>query len=166
MSDRQTQPAAAPDPTFPQGYSRAFETFVEDPHDLIGLIAYALYKQAVREAMRANRPVLPPGHRHPTATELAAYRGDAEQRLQTFGASLVEEATPDIMEQGAARAIRAASADIVATVNRRTSFGAALLVNLTAWVITLAVTALLVLTIYLPNWPADLVERLRNLTGR
>jgi len=47
-----TPPAAS------TSYSRAFETFVQDPDDLVGLLAYALYKRHIREAFLADRPLI------------------------------------------------------------------------------------------------------------
>lgn len=143
-------------------YSRAFETFVQDRDDLIGLIAYALYKQNMREMAASGRPPLPPPLRVPTPTETDAYRGDAERRLQNFAAEATREATPDIIEHGVTAAINAAAVELTSVINRRTSLRAAIAANLVAWIVTAAITIVVIATIYLPNWQADLVERLRQ----
>jgi hypothetical protein len=142
-------------------YSRAFETLVEGPTDLVGLVAYALYKQAIREAGMGGRPMMPPLHRFPIPTERSAYRGDAERRLQAFAALATEQATPGIITKGVELTVEAARIELIEALNRRTSFTAAILSNLAAWVITLAVTVLLLVTIYLPNWQADLIAGIR-----
>jgi uncharacterized membrane protein len=142
-------------------YSRAFETLVEDPNDLVGLLAYALYKQTIREAVCVGRPVLPPSHRFPATTERAAYRGDAERRLQSFAAAATDEATPDIIARGVGLAVEAAKIELIQTVYRRTHFLSAIGVNLAAWVITLAITVLLLVTVYLPSWQSNLVDRIK-----
>ena len=144
-------PPLAPQPT---QYSRAFDTLVEDPDDLVGLLAYALYKQTVRESVASGRTPLPPAQRHPAPTERAAYRGDAERRLQNFAAAATEEATPEIIARGVGIAIDAARIELTDTINRRTSFWTAIGINLAAWIITLAITVLLLLAVYLPNWQA------------
>ena len=96
----QAQPSSA--------YSRAFETFVSGQDDLTGLIAYALYKQSLREAALSGRVLPAAAHRAPTLTEVSAYRGDAERRLQTFVANAVDMASPDIIERGVGISIEAA----------------------------------------------------------
>lgn len=148
-------------PSPPPDYSRAFETLVEDPNDLVGLLAYALYKQTVREAVSVGRPILPPSHRFPAATERAAYRGDAERRLQSFAAAATDEATPDIIARGVGVAVEAAKIELMQTIHRRTHFLSAIGVNLAAWVITLAITVLLLVTVYLPSWQSNLVDRIK-----
>jgi hypothetical protein len=142
-------------------YSRAFETLVEDPNDLVGLVAYALYKQTVREAAATGRLTVQPRHRFPTPTERSAYRGNAERRLQSFAAVATQQATPEIMAKGIGSAVEAAKVELLQALERRTSFVNAILSNLVAWIITLAVTVLLIVTIYLPNWQADLLERIK-----
>ena len=144
-----------------QQYSRAFETFVEGSGDLVGLIAYALYKQNLREVAAAGRQVPPAIERRPTQTESSAYRGDAERLLQTFAAQAVKEATPGIVAEGVGSAVGAARGDLEKLIRQRTSIGAAIWTNLVAWVITLAITVLIVTAFYLPNWQASLVDRLR-----
>jgi uncharacterized membrane protein len=146
-------------------YSRAFETLVEDPNDLVGLLAYAPYKQTVREAVSVGRPVLPPSHRFPATTERAAYRGDAERRLQSFAAAATDEATPEIIARGVGLAVEAAKIELIQTIHRRTHFMSAIGVNLAAWVITLAVTVLLLVTVYLPSWQSNLIDRIKAAQG-
>jgi hypothetical protein len=147
----------------PASHSRAFETFVSGQDDLIGLIAYALYKQNLREVAQSGRPLPLAAARVPTPTEVSAYRGDAERKLQTFAANVVDVATPDIVERGVGIAIDAAKVELVEVINRRTSAKTAIVTNLAAWVITLAITVLLLVTIYLPNWQAGLIEHLKDI---
>ena len=159
-----TPPAASP------SYSRAFETFVQDPDDLVGLLAYSLYKRHIREAFLADRPH-PSDRRTPTDTELAAFRGDAERRLQTFAASAIDQASPEIVQGSIARSVESitgvvdqAKTEIVRAVERRTSLGPAIAANVLGWAVTLALTVLVITGIYLPNWAGDLVDRLRGTT--
>jgi hypothetical protein len=144
-------------------HSRAFETFVRTQDDLIGLIAYALYKQNLREVAISGRPLPLAAARVPTPTEVSAYRGDAERKLQTFAANAVDMATPDIVERGVGTAIDAATLQLTEVINRRTSARVAIATNIAAWVITLAITVLLLVTVYLPDWQADLIEHLKDV---
>lgn len=63
-------------------YSCAFEKLVIDGEgDVVGLLAYALFKQSVREAAMAGE-VLPAAQRNPTATSIKAHRDAAEKLLK------------------------------------------------------------------------------------
>lgn len=146
-------------------HSRAFETFVQDSDDLVGHLAYALYKQAVRERAATGLPVLPSAERRPIDSEIRAYRGDAGRRLQAFADTAIEEARPDILHEGVSAAMVRAEAAIRDEIVRRTSLRAAIAANVIAWLITLAATVLIVFTFYVPNFQADLVARLRAPLG-
>lgn len=115
----------------------------------------------MRETAKRGSLIPQSTHRFPTATERSAYRGDAERRLQSFAVVVTEQATPRIMTQGVGLAVEAAKIELIQALNRRTSFSSAIVSNLAAWVITLAVTVLLLVTVYLPNWQADLIARIR-----
>jgi hypothetical protein len=144
-------------------HSRAFETFVDDdPEDLVGLLAYGLYKQNLREAAMRGSPVPPSVHRHPTTTELNAYRGDAERRLQRFADAAIAQATPEIVQDGVGNAVEHAVIELTDVINTKTSLKAAIFANVIAWVITLAVTIIIVTAFYLPNWQADLIDRIKT----
>ena len=62
-----------------EAYSRAFETLVQGPdEDIVGLLAYSLFKASIRERVRGGQDV--PRHlRNPTTAETDAYRGQAER---------------------------------------------------------------------------------------
>jgi len=65
------------------------------------------------------------------------------------------------MAQGVGIAIDAARINLIETINRRTSVWTAIGVNLAAWIITLAITVLLLVAVYLPNWQAALLEHVK-----
>lgn|GEM_PF-4380720 len=134
---------------------------MEAPDDLVGLLSYALYKQTIREAVSRGQAVLPRASRQPAPTERAAYRGDAERRLELFSASATVAAAPGIIANGLGASIGLAKTEVIQAIHRRTSFATAIGANLAAWAITLAVTVLLLVTVYLPNWQASLIERVR-----
>ena len=87
-------------------YNTVYEKLVQRDDDLIGLIAYALYKQHKRDWLIAYRQR---EGREPSAAELSAYlmsqqldrtvlmyRERAEAVLNQFGEQIIDRATPDI----------------------------------------------------------------------
>ena len=88
----------APDlTTIPAGgaHSRAFEALTEgDYDDVVGLLAYALYKKAIWEAVANGTRPTPGPNRNPQTTEVQAYRSAAERRLQKFAAQAVMMPVP------------------------------------------------------------------------
>jgi hypothetical protein len=142
------------------GHSTAFESFVGANDDLTGLVAYALYKQVIREKAAAGITT-PSGHRQPTPTELDNYRNAAKGHLQRFAAEVTTAATPQIIAEALGTSIETAQVEVVKAIHRRTSFWSAIGTNLAAWVITLAITVLLLIGVYLPNWQSHLIEAIR-----
>lgn len=137
-----------PGPAGPQRYSLAFEKFVDSrdgENDVVGLLAYALFKQSVRETARAGTAA-PGDRRDPSPTTVDAYRGAASQLLTGVIDRAIEEATPEIQQSATLAAISTAGSEIKSHVTQRTSFGSALLTNIIAWLVTLAIAALVVIT--------------------
>lgn len=52
-------------------HSKAFETLVQEPDDVVGYLAYALYKEGIRERVRAGQDV-PRYLRNPTKPDTEA----------------------------------------------------------------------------------------------
>jgi len=127
-------------------YSKAFENFVstEDGNDdVVGLVAYALYKQAIREeALRSGEPPSPI-QRDPSQTMVRTYRAAAEQSLTKIVQIAIEASTPDIQRSSILNSIDAAVVEIKGHTTSRTDFGYALFTNIFAWIITLAAASLI-----------------------
>ena len=51
------KPQLSEPPRHAEPHSKAFETFVRDTEDLVGLLAYAFYKESIRERVRAGQDV-------------------------------------------------------------------------------------------------------------
>ncbi|WP_349601241.1 hypothetical protein [Azospirillum argentinense] len=163
---------ASPPPVPPgggQSFSKAFDNMVQGSDDTVGLLAYALFKQAIRED--AARGVRTNGAtRDPTATMVEVFRSSAKRRLEEFANKAIVEATPDLQQSGFSNAVTALTqnldavqANLMTHVEQRTNWKSAIGTNLVAWVITLAVTVLILNAIYLPIWQADLIERFKTL---
>ncbi|RYF00493.1 MAG: hypothetical protein EOO77_33945 [Oxalobacteraceae bacterium] len=113
-------------------------------------MAYALFKQAIRE--EAASGALPTGDaRNPSATTVKTYRAAAEQLLTGIVDRALDAATPDIQQSALLAAIEGAAGQIKSHVTERTGFGSALLTNLIAWVLTLAIAALVLILAARPS---------------
>jgi len=123
-------------------YSRAFDNIVQDEEDVVGLLAYALYKRAIREdAQQGQRSS--GDTRNPSRTVVETYRQAAERTLSQVIAGSLEAARPELQISAASDAVENAEIRIISHVNSRTSFGQALLTNIVAWGFTLFVTVLI-----------------------
>lgn len=127
-----------PTPPTQVEYSRAFENLVGDDNDLVGLLAYALFKQSVREAVQQGQTS--PFSRNPPASVVNTYRLSATRRLEQFAASVVDDQKIELLDSTTVEAVRNAASDIKVHVSQRTNFGSALLTNIIAWLVTLAIT--------------------------
>ncbi|MBO31348.1 MAG: hypothetical protein CL439_08105 [Acidimicrobiaceae bacterium] len=138
-----------------QGYSLAFDNIVQDEDDVVGLLAYALYKRAVREDAEAGRATL--GHkRNPSPTVVETYRSAAERRLSEVIEASIDEARPELQISAALDAIGTAKSDLREHVTRRTNWLPQLVTNVVAWAFTLLVATLLFAALDRPS-PAEVV---------
>ncbi len=132
-------------------YSLAFETFVREPEDIVGLLAYSLFKASIRERVRGGQEV--PRHlRNPTAAETDAYPGQAERILERYAEGVIAEAEPGITT--AARGT--AKDEIIAEVRSRTRAWPAIGYGVVAWFISIVITVVVVLAS--PGWVRDLLN--------
>ena len=121
-------------------YSRAFENLVTNGDgDIVGLLAYGLFKQAVREAAR-NGDVASGVNRNPSATMVSVHRDAAEQRLSELVDIAIENARPDIESSALRRSVETSEAAVKAHIDRRTGFWIAVVAGIVAWVLSLIVT--------------------------
>jgi len=151
----------------PRPYSRAFENFVAsegEEDDVVGLIAYALFKQAIREEA-ASGAAAPGDSRNPSATTVRTYRAAAEQLLTDVIGRAIDEATPEIQQSAVLTAIDNATGLVNAHVTERTGFGSALLTNIVAWVITLAIACLIIVMATRPSVEQALVNAVNQPMG-
>lgn len=129
----------------PHKYSKAFENMVsEGADDIVGLLAYALLKQNIRED--ASRGVHIDGAlRDPTPITVNLYRSSAEQRLSAFAASAIDEARGEIQESAVLSAVQQLESNLTAHVTNRTGVGSAILTNIAAWAVTGFITIIIIL---------------------
>lgn len=114
------------------------------------MIAYALFKRAVREEAQAGRKS-PGYHRDPPPTVVDTYRAASERLLQQVIQANIEAATPELQKSAALDAVETARTELKGHIDTRTSFGQALASNLVAWVLTLFIGTML---LFLSRGPA------------
>lgn len=128
-----------------QTYSTAFERLVRDEDDLIGLLAYAHYKSDKRDLARSGT-VGPDdlARHHLTLTDrlIQQYRDNALRRLEAYAEQVVSAAEPEIQERTRTDAIEANANVILTELRSRTLWWQAILWNVLAWLISLAITGL------------------------
>lgn len=166
MTDTPGRPVAGSATLEPSGqaYSRAFECFTKnDPRDVEGLLAYALYKNAIREK-KANGQDVPPATRTPVPSEVQTYRSQAQLLLRDFGLAAIQDAERDWQEYRSKAEILAVKTSIESLsiripesaksvidslgnqIKASTNFRSAVIANLVAWLASLGITALVILT--------------------
>lgn len=138
----------------PRRYSLAYERFVQADNDTVGLLAYALFKSAVRQEAMAGADV-GAAPRAPVAAMIEVYRQAAEQRVSQVIADAIAQATPDIQASATVEAVNAAREAAIAASNsvegnlkshidEKTSFKQAMLTSFAGWLLTLGVTAIII----------------------
>jgi hypothetical protein len=142
-------------------YSRAFERLVQSDADLPGLLSYALYKQAIREAALHGRSPQGLDHRDLTPTEITVYRAMANDRLTALANSVIKQATPKIAETALRAEIGRLQDSLTQTIEHATSWRAAISINLVAWLLSIAITFLIAVA-GLPTWTLALITKIKG----
>lgn len=137
----------------PPAYSRAFEILVEKPNDIVGLLAYAKFKEHVREAALAGTP---PDQIDRTLTPaiISAFRLAAEQMITEMLNEGIEAAAPDIQQSATMAALEANHREVISVIERerahieghvtaKTGFVGAFLTNLLAWGASLIIVVII-----------------------
>lgn len=150
-------------------YNRVFEMYVNADDDLVGLVAYALYKERKRAwiietkeqagAVALDQAALDSHERNATL-ELTVrdFREKAESVLAAYSDAYVELQTPRIREEAISKEISDARAGIDRSTNYTRQLGQSLIVS----VITVIVMVLLVVATAL--FGIDPLDGLRSLT--
>jgi hypothetical protein len=143
-------------------HSRAFEALVSGPDDIIGLLAYATYKQSVRETVLSGQAAADRLARNLPPALVGALRSSAEQMLTKVVSEGIAQATPDIQNTATTAILNTHRAEVLtalqdererieAHVSARTGFLPSFLTNLSAWLATLVIA---VAILYLANRPS------------
>jgi hypothetical protein len=133
-------------------YSKAFERLVRpgeagDDGDLVGLLAYAYYKRDKRELVLTGElpdELLRDHYKTLTSGLIEQYRESALRRLEAYAQTVVATVEPEIREGTRTEAITSAKNEVIAAVQNSTTWWLAILWNVLAWLISLAITFLVI----------------------
>lgn len=106
-------------------YNRVYEKLVGNDSELVGMLAYAIYKKMKREWILANRPSraeVDGFHKTVTETQLELCRNEASGLLVKYADAVLEQSAPAYRQDGA-------NSEIVAEVKRQQSLWKNILVN-------------------------------------
>ena len=134
-------------------YSRAFEQIVKQPDDIVGLLAYALYKKVLHTKMREGQTIPAPAQRVLTDTEIGLYTDQADRYLRLFSAKIIEQETPRILQSALLREVRKATG----------FWWPGVAIGVVAWLISIVITILVVYSA--PSWVQDLVHHITPPPG-
>lgn len=148
----------ATNPLLVPEHSRAFEKLVQEPDDIVGLLAYALYKRTINERKAAGHGVLSPKDRDPQGHEISLHRDQAENYLRTFAQTAIEEEKSAIwvenikvLSKDILFGVNEAKNDIKVAIKRGTGFWwPGVVIGVVAWFLSLIIT--LVIYVNTPDW--------------
>lgn len=130
----------------------------DNPEDIVGLLAYALFKKTVREEVRdGQRAAGAP--KNPTPGTVKLYRDAAEQQLQTFAAGAIDEATPEVRQSAMLDRLETMGSELQRHVTAATGTGRAIWTNFLGWALTLAFSVLILVSLRIPE-VAEFLSRL------
>lgn len=132
-------------------YSTAFDRMTQgNPKDILGLVAYALYKRMIRdevlEGVRSSGKI-----KNPSDTTVEFFRDAAFQELQNFAANAIDEATPELQNSAYLERVEIMGANLERHISNSTSAGRAIWTNMAGWVITIGFTILAILILRFPD---------------
>lgn len=122
----------------------------EDSRNLVGLVAYALYKQNLREEIKSGARN-PNALNIPTGPQLDFFKSAAEQRLAEFASQAIDEARLEIQESAVLEQIKTGQAELEQHITDSTGFGRAIVTNVAGWLITIGISVLVFLFTLLPG---------------
>lgn len=165
----ETTPTTALGELKSQSYSKAFENFVKETDDTVGLLAYALFKQTINED--AVRGVLTESEkRNPGKILVERFRDSAHRKLEEFGSKMVDEARPILQRSAVSEALsglndnlESVQANLITCINEKTRIRYGILASLAGWLISIALTILLVTSLYLPNLLNNAIDQTKKL---
>lgn len=157
--DEAAEKSGLPVATPSGNYSRIFERLVRDADDLVGLVAYGLYKQSKRDwiirfyeenGSRPGQADLENHYKYFSApADLERFRSEAEKMMLSFAEVIVDDRQPEIEDAVRNREFLTTKNEIIQEIRERTSFWGSVTANMVAWGLSLAVT-IAIITIF--NW--------------
>lgn len=134
-----------------RAYSTALDKIAgSNPDDIVGLVAYTLYKQNVREeTIQGARNISTLNN--PTDYQVAFYRRAAEQVVATYAAHAIDEARAEIQRSALLDRFEASEAEIMQHVTNSTGTLRSVWTNFLGWCVTIVITLVVFLLGLLPG---------------
>lgn len=158
--------ADAKGPEAPKGHNPVFESLVGDGSNLVGMIAYSIYKKCKREWIVQNNPTpdrIADYHETITPTALELYKNEAESRLAGFAESIMQTSADSFRREGAnneiVKAVKASNVETIGEVKRQQNFWKNLGVNLAGSLVFAFALFLFGLIVFAPG-PVDFAKRI------
>lgn len=132
-----------------------------DPSDIVGLVAYSLYKLQVREEIiqgGRNRGAL----KNPSAYQVSFFRNTAEQMVAGFAANAIDEAKPEIQRSAIMDRLEATEVQIIQHVSNSTGMLRSVSISFLGWCVTVVIMLAVVLLGVFPS----LEKRLEGMINR
>ncbi|WP_375459544.1 hypothetical protein [uncultured Enterovirga sp.] len=131
--------------SFSTAFDKLVRTDASGDEDIIGLLAYAIYKRDKRDLAVSgalDETHLRQHHKTLTPGLVEQYRDGALRRLEIFSSAVLARAEPDIREAARVEAVERARDDIISVVRTSTTWWVSILWNVIAWLISLAIVFL------------------------
>lgn len=122
----------------------------DNPDDVIGLVAYALYKKMIREDVIEGVRIAGKA-KNPSDATVEFYRNSAQQVLQTFAANAIDEAAPEIQQSALLDRVETMGSELQQHITKSTGTGRAIWTNIVGWAVTIAFTVLALIAVRLPD---------------
>lgn len=138
------EPAAKSDREFSTAFDKLVESGGSGP-DMVGLLAYALYKRDKREVAATgslDAEQLRHHHKMLTSGLLNQYRDSALRLLEDYSNEVVARAEPQIQAAARISSIEQARDAVISEVKLATAWWQSILWNVLAWLISLAIAFL------------------------
>lgn len=157
------------------GASRSLRKLSRDKDDLVGLIAYGLFKYEQSEWAEHTRPSREDVEKHPETlqdTRIESLRSNAAEKLSNFVSSLEEQwreelyndIKRDVVGELSAQfesKIKEQLSSVLAQLKVSSSLGRAILANLLAWILSLALTIIVIAAFFAPS-VSEILKRLAS----
>lgn len=123
--------------------SQAFAKLVDSENDIVGLLAYALFKRGIREEAQRGVAVGITA-RDPAPTVIATYRHAADSIIADIVEKTLNDNISELQQSAMITALETAQAGLESKIITRTSFGLAVLAGVVAWSLSLILTVMLI----------------------
>ena len=146
------------------GVSRSLKKLSSDRDDIVGLIAYGLFKYEQSEWADKTRPARDAVDRHHEqlqSTRIESLRSNAELRLTKWANSLEEQWREQQYQLLARNVFEEASDDIIRTVEKSSSFWKSVGASVVAWFASIVLTLVVVLIWFAPSLQ-EMIKRAVN----